>query len=124
MLEKRLKKESSDLQNIIQALAKTDIYLKNFEEAFVFYNQLIDELKVRDTTTILNAAISAIGAGHKENAIVLLEIAKLIDKKNYEARYGLGLLYQESNNYNAAAIQYNLIDNQDYKSQYFDFRIK
>jgi len=123
MLKEKLKKESYDTQNIIQALAKTDIYLKKFEEAFVLYNQLIDELKVRDTSTLLYAAIAAIGAGHKENAIVLLEIAKMIDKENFEARYGLGLLYQEVKRYNAAAIEYGLIKDENYQSQYFDFML-
>jgi len=124
LLEAKLSTETLDTRNLIQALGKTNIYLENFEEAFVQYNQLIDDLKVNDTLTLLNAAIAAIGSNHKENAIVLLELAKMTDKANYEARYGLGLLTQEIGNYRAAAIEYGQIKDENYKSKYFDFRIK
>lgn len=123
-LENKLISEKDDTRNIIQALGLTNIYLKNFEEAFVQYNQLIDELGVTDTNTLLNASIAAIGSNHKENAIVLLNLAKMSDKSNYEARYGLGLLNQEVKNYKAAAIEYGLIKNEEYQSKYFDFKIK
>ncbi len=123
LLTKQLAKELDDRQNILQALAKTDMLLQDFEESFVLYNQLIDELKVTDTTTLLDASIAAIGGNHKENAIALLEIARLTDKRNFEARYGLGLLHQEVKNYPAAAIQYGRID-AGYVSRYFDFALK
>jgi len=123
-LEEKLSTEQYDRQGMLQALGKTNIYLKNFEEAFVQYNQLIDELKVTDTQTLLDAAIAAVGAGHKENAIVLLEVAKITDKRNFEARYGLGLLNQEIKNYKAASMEYQNINDRKYESRYFDFRIK
>lgn len=124
LLEKQMRMEHYDRENLLKAMGMTNILLQNFEEAFVEYNQLIDELKITDTKTLLNAAIAAIGAGHKENAIVLLEIAKMTDPRNFEARYGLGLLDQEVKNYAAAATQYGKIEDKKYQSRYFDFRIK
>ena len=123
LLKRQLAKELDDRQNLLQGLAKTNVLLQDFEEAFVLYNQLIDELKVTDTVTLLDAAIAAIGANHKENAIALLEIARLTDKQNFEARFGLGLLHQEVKHFNAAAIQYGKID-AGYVSRYFDFGLK
>ena len=124
LLERQMRQEIHDRENLLKALGLTNILLKNFEQAFVQYNQLIDELRVTDTKTLLYAAIAAIGAGHKENAIVLLEVAKMTDPRNFEARYGLGLLHQEVKNYPAAAIQYGRINDDKYQSRYFDFRIK
>jgi len=123
MLTERLGKELHDIEGILQALGMTNIYLKEFEEAFVQYNQLIDELHVSDTFTLLYAAIAAIGGNHQENAAILLEIAKRTDRRNFEARYGLGLLYHELKNYEGAMIQYGLIDD-GYESQFFDFELK
>ena len=48
----------------------------------------------------------------------------MTDPRNFEARYGLGLLHQEVKNYPAAAIQYGRINDDKYQSHYFDFRIK
>jgi tetratricopeptide (TPR) repeat protein len=124
LLERQMRQEIHDRENLLKALGLTNILLRNFEQAFVQYNQLIDELKISDTKTLLYAAIAAIGAGHKENAIVLLEVAKMTDPRNFEARYGLGLLHQEVKNYPAAAIQYGKINSDKYQSRYFDFRIK
>jgi tetratricopeptide (TPR) repeat protein len=123
LLEKQLRMELGDRGNLLKALAHTNTLLQNFEDAFVQYNQLIDELKITDSRTLLHAAIAAIGSGHKENAIVLLEVARMADKRNFESRYGLGLLHQEVKNYPAAAIQYGKIMDQTYQSRYFDFRI-
>lgn len=124
LFKERLAVEKDDPSGLLQGLALTDIYLRNFEEAFQLYNQLIDVEGRKESKVLLNAAIAAIGAGHKENAIVLLELARLENKKNYEARYGLGLLYQEVKNFRGAAIQYGLIQEEPYESAYFDFRLK
>ena len=52
-----------------------------------------------------------------------MELAKLKNPHFLEARYGLGLLWQEANNLNAASIQYSKIKN-GFISKYFDFNIK
>ena len=122
-LKKNLVVSSGDPRGILQALALTDIYLKKFEEAYVLYNKMIDELKMDDTITLFMASIASIGANHPENAIVLLELIKLTDKTNLETRYGLGLLYQEANNLQAAMLEYQNINNKPFQSEYFDFYI-
>jgi len=70
-----------------------------------------------------HAAVAAIGAGHHANAVALMELAKLKNPKYLEARYGLGLLWQEANNLNAASIQYAKIKD-GFTSKFFDFNIK
>jgi tetratricopeptide (TPR) repeat protein len=124
LFDYNLQHESEDRINLLKATAEVNVLLKNFEVAFNQYNQLIDELKTRDSHTLLQASLAAIGAGHKENAIVLLELAKRNNKRSFEARYGLGLLYHEVGNLAAAGTQYHLIKDSTYESQYYDFIIK
>ncbi len=114
----------SDKRGLLQALALTNIYLKDFEEAFVTYNTLIDELNEKNSQTIFLTAVSAIAAEHHPNAIALLELSKLIDTTNLEAKYALGLLYQEVENFKGAIIQYSNIGDNKFKSEYFDFKIE
>ena len=57
------------------------------------------------------------------NYITESDISSKIDKKNYEARYGLGLLYHEARNLRGATIQYSKIPT-GFKSQFFDFELK
>jgi hypothetical protein len=52
-----------------------------------------------------------------------MELAKLKNPAFYEARYGLGLLWQEANNLRAASIQYARIPD-GFESKYFDFNLK
>ncbi len=122
-LNDRLLSESKDPRGIMQSLALTNIYLKDFEEAFTLYNSLIDDFSEKDTNTLFLAAMAAIGAGHHENAIALLELSRLSDASNFESRYALGLLYQEAKNFKAASMQYSAIGNRGFKSEYFDFEI-
>jgi len=122
-LNDKLLTEKSDPRGIMQSLAFTHIYLKNFEEAFTMYNSLIDDFKEKDTNTLFYAALSAIGSDHHENAIALLELSKLSDSSNFESRYALGLLYQEAKNFKGAAIQYSTIGNRGFVSEYFDFDV-
>jgi tetratricopeptide (TPR) repeat protein len=119
-----LEHEAEDRINLLKGSAEVNILLKKFEIAFNQYNQLIDELNVRDSDTLLKAALAAIGSNHKENAIVLLEIAKRKNRRSFESRYGLGLLYHEVGNLAAAGTQYHLIKDSTYVSKYFDFDIK
>jgi flagellar basal body-associated protein FliL len=122
-LRRKLPLEKNDARGIMQALAYISIYTKDYEQSYTLYNQLIDAYKVEDSRTLFLAAVASIGAQHKENAIALLELAKLTDKTNLESRYALGLLYQELENYEGAAIQYTTIGDGGFKSRYFSFRV-
>ncbi|MDD3344661.1 MAG: hypothetical protein PHR87_13945 [Sulfurospirillaceae bacterium] len=123
MVRKRMEEETVDISSIMQTLAYLEIYSNSFEEAFTLYNKLIDDFNQQDTNTIFLASVAAIGAGHPENAIALLELSKLIDPSNMESRYALGLLYQEIGNFEGAATQYRMIGNNGFSSQYFSFDI-
>ena len=109
--------------DILQSLALASIFDKQFEEAYNYYNTLIDQYKIRDSRTLFLAAIASIGADHHANAIALLELAKLKDKKNYESRYALGLLQLEVKNHNSAGTQFSLIRQDSFISRYFTFNI-
>ena len=123
MVRKRMEEEREDVSSIMQTLAYLEIYTNSFEEAFTLYNKLIDDFNQQDTHTIFLASVAAIGAGHSENAIALLELSKLIDTSNDESRYALGLLYQEVGNFEGATSQYRTIGNKSFSSQYFSFDI-
>ena len=120
-VRQKMEEERVDLSSIMQTLAFMEIYTNNFEEAFTLYNKLIDDFQKKDTHTIFLAAVSAIGAGHSNNAIALLELSKLTDPSNVESKYALGLLYQEVGNFEAANAQYRSIGNIGFISQYFSF---
>ena len=123
LLEKRAKIETFDIIPVLKRYAFALFYNKNFEESYTLYNDLINNKNINDSITLYYAAAAAIGANHHANAVALMELAKLKDPNNFEARYALGLLWQESNNLNAASIQYNKIPN-NFKSKFFDFNIK
>ncbi len=109
---------------LLQALAFTDIYNQNFDEAYDIYNDLIDNHGQKDSHTLFLAAIAALGSNHHANAVALLELAKLTDDSNFESRYALGLLYQEAQNLEGASIQYKKIGNSNFQSNYFTFNLK
>ncbi len=123
-LKEHIATKIGDKRGILQALALANIYMQDFEEAFVTYNTLIDELKENDSQTVFLSAVASIAAKHHPNAIALLELSKLIDPTNLEARYALGLLYHEIKNFKGAIIQYSKIEDKNFKSEYFDFDIK
>jgi tetratricopeptide (TPR) repeat protein len=123
ILENRLREVGANDIATLQALAYTDIYLKEFDQAYAIYNQLIDVQKQQDSNTLFLAAIASIGAHHHENAIALLELAKLTNKSNLESRYALGILYHESKNLEGAAIQYAKIGDDGFQSRYFSFQL-
>ncbi len=122
--QKVLTSEESSV-GIMQALALTSIYLREFEKAYVLYNALIDDAGQTDSQTVFLAAVAAVGAGHNENAAALLALAKAEAPTNYESRYGLGILHQESKNLRAALIQFGAMSDsvEDFHSEYFDFEI-
>jgi len=112
-----------DTRDIESALALVSLYDKKFEESYTLYNHLIDELKVRDAYTLYLGAVASTAAEHHENAIALLELAKMKNKTFNESRYALALLYMEINNNNGAVIQLSRIKKDGFHSQYFDFNI-
>ncbi|GHV06945.1 membrane protein [Campylobacterota bacterium] len=116
--------EQGEVRTMMQSLMKINILRQNFEEAYTIGNALIDEYGMRDNETLISVAIASIGAGHKENAIALLQIAKNNNTQNREARYALGLLYQEIGNARGAALEYSMIGAERYESRYFDFEIR
>ena len=122
-LKQRLTSTTKDAKSLIQALALVSIYSQNFEEAYLLYNQLIDEYRVRDSLTLFLGGVASIGANHHANSIALLELAKLKNPNNMESRYALGLLYLEFKNNQGAGIQFQNIGNSGFISQYFDFKI-
>ncbi|TLD89041.1 tetratricopeptide repeat protein [Helicobacter sp. MIT 03-1614] len=122
-LEAKLVVETRTSNGILQALALSNIYSNDFEKAFAFYNSLLDDLHEDDSQTRFYAAIAAMGAGHHENAVALLQLSKIESATNFEARYALGLLYQEGKNMKAATQHYDKIANTDFESEFFDFDI-
>lgn len=122
-LETRLIAETSQTIGILQALGLLNIYSNNFEKAFAIYNSLLDDLKEDDSQTRFLAAISAMGANRHENAVVLLQLVKMESATNLEARYALGLLYQEAKNIKAAIQHYEKLASRNFESEFFDFEI-
>ncbi|MCX6077241.1 MAG: tetratricopeptide repeat protein [Campylobacterales bacterium] len=108
---------------IISALALASLYDKAYEESFTLYNQLIDELKIRDADTLFLGAVASIAAKHNENAVALLELSKLQDTDFLESRYALGLLYLELQNHDGAVIQLLKIGDNGFSSEFFNFEI-
>ena len=123
ILVQKAKTETFDIIPVLKRLAYADLFTKHFEEAYSVYNDLINNKNVQDPYTLYHAAVAAIGAEHHANAVALMELAKLKNPNYFEARYGLGLLWQEANNLNAASIQYAKIKD-GFVSEFFDFNIK
>ncbi len=123
LAEKRMLENPVDPAGVIESLALGNIYLQDFEEAYVLLNQLVDKYGMDDSRTLFLSAVAAIGAEHYANAIALLELAKLTDPDNMESRYALGLLYLQRHNLEAAAIQFGKIPDGTFRSKYFDFDV-
>lgn len=122
-LDARLISEQEDVRGVIQALAFAYLYLQEFEKAFTLYNSLIDDFKEQDTQTLFLGAVAAVGAGHTENAAVLLQLAKLEAPTHYETRIGNGFLYLQEKNFNAASVQFSALGDFKALSKYFTFKI-
>jgi len=114
---------NEDKREILSSLALASLYDKAFEESYTLYNQLIDDLKVRDAYTLFLGSVASTAAKHYENAIVLLELSKMKDRQFLESRYALGLLYLQVRNNQGAAIQLSKIGNNGFISNYFNFEI-
>jgi predicted Zn-dependent protease len=122
-LKQVLESTDSYTQEITSALAMASLYDQQFEESYTLYNTLIDEMRIRDAYTLFLGAVASTAAGHHENAIALLELSKMKDTNFYASRYALGLLYLEIQNNEGASIQFSFIDDDTFKSDYFDFEI-
>lgn len=122
-LKEKLEASDSYTQEIESTLALASLFDKQFEESYTLYNHLIDERKIQDASTLYLGAVASTAAGHHENAIALLELSKLKNKSFYESRFALALLYLEAKNYEAAIIQLLHIDSNNFRSNYFDFKI-
>jgi len=122
-LQNQILSTNSDLISLLKNLAFTELFAGNTEESYALFNDLIDNKHQNDSKTLFYGAVSAIASNHHANAIALLALAKAKDKKNYEARYGLGLLYHEAKNLRGATIQYSKIPT-GFESQFFDFKVK
>lgn len=122
-IEAKFLSQESDASGILQVLGLLNIYTHEYEKALVYYNTLIDEYKEDDSATKFLGAVAALGAGRHENAIALLQIAKIESDSNLESRFALGLLYQEAKNFKAASDHYNKISAHNFVSEYFDFEI-
>ena len=110
-------------EELTSSLALASLYDGAFEEAYTLYNNLIDNLKVRDAHTLFLGAVASIAADHHPNAIALLELSKLKDTNFLESRYALGLLYLEVKNNKGAVIQLSRVSKNNFNSEYFNFDI-
>ena len=110
-------------QELNSALALACLFDKAYEESYVVYNHLIDNLKVRDAYTLFLGAVASTAAGHHANAIALLELSKMKNKTFKDSRYALGLLYLEAKNNSGATIQFKRLGDDGFKSNYFNFDI-
>ena len=123
LLNQKLSTQTRNPNGLLQALGLLNIYQQNFEESYAIYDRLINGLKEDDSNTRFMGAVAAIGAGYKNAASLLLQLSKMDSSVNYESRYALGMLYQEAENYNAAAQHYNTIANHGFRSEFLDFTI-
>jgi len=118
-----LETTENNTQEIVSSLALATLYDKDYEESYVLYNHLIDDLKVRDSNTLFLGAVASTAANHSANAIALLELAKMKNRTNKESRYALGLLYLEAQNNGGAKIHFKQIGDNGFTSRYFNFEI-
>lgn len=122
-LQDKLTTQEASPVGIMQALGLAYIYNQEFEKAFVIYNDLIDGLKQADSATKFMGAVAAIGSGHHNNAVALLQISKIDSSATLESRYALALLYQQEGNIKSAISLFQGIAKKGFVSEFFDFRI-
>jgi predicted Zn-dependent protease len=122
-IKKVLETTINNREDLISALALALLYNGSYEESYTLYNQLIDDMMIRDAQTLFLGAVASIAAEHHPNAIALLELSKMKDSEFYESRYALGLLYLEVNKNKAAAIQFGKVKENGFQSEYFNFDI-
>lgn len=122
-LKEVLESTTERTEELTGALALASLYDGFYEESYTLYNNLIDNLKVRDSQTLFLGAVASTAAEHHANAIALLELSKLKNPGFLESRYALGLLYLEVKNNKGAVIQFSRIYKNNFNSEYFNFSI-
>ena len=122
-LKKVLESTTEQTHELTSSLALASLYDGAFEESYSLYNNLIDNLKVRDPYTLFLGAVASTAANHHANAIALLELSKMKDSDFFESRYALGLLYLEIKNNEGAVIQLSRVHKNNFNSEYFNFDI-
>lgn len=122
-LEDKMNTTKESFTDILYTLALTHLYSGNAEKSYIMFNQLIDDYKIDDEKTLFFGAVAAIASNHHENAIALLELAKMKNPEFFESRYALGLLYLEQKNNKGATIQLSRIKDVGFQSDYFTFDI-
>ena len=122
-LKQVLESTTEQTHELTSALALASLYDNAFEESYTLYNNLIDNLKVRDSYTLFLGAVASTAANHHANAIALLELSKMKDSDFLESRYALGLLYLEIKNNKGAVIQLSRVHKNNFSSEYFNFDI-
>jgi hypothetical protein len=122
-LKQVLESTTEQTHELTSALAIASLYDSAYEESYTLYNNLIDNLKVRDANTLFLGAVASTAANHHENAIALLELSKMKNSNFLESRYALGLLYLEVKNNKGAVVQLSRVNKNNFSSEYFSFDI-
>ena len=122
-LREVLESTTEDVHELTSSLALASLYDNAYEESYTLYNNLIDNLKVRDSQTLFLGAVASTAANHHANAIALLELSKMKNPDFLESRYALGLLYLEIKNNKGAVIQLSRVNKNSFNSEYFSFDI-
>jgi thioredoxin-like negative regulator of GroEL len=120
-LKEVLESTTGKREELTASLALASLYDGAYEESYTLYNNLIDNLKVRDSQTLFLGAVASTAADHHANAIALLELSRLKNPSFLESRYALGLLYLEVKNNKGAVIQLSRIYKNNFNSEYFNF---
>ncbi|MFA7500709.1 MAG: hypothetical protein WCY85_06840, partial [Sulfurimonas sp.] len=122
-LKSVLESTTDTTEELTSSLALASLYDGAYEESYTLYNNLIDNLKIRDSQTLFLGAVASTAADHHANAIALLELSKLKNPSFLESRYALGLLYLEVKNNKGAVVQLSRIYKNNFNSEYFNFSI-
>lgn len=122
-LQDRLLNEKEERIGLAKALALCDVYLMKFPKADKIYRELIDTKNVFDSRTLFLAAIASLGANHHSDTIGFLDLAKLRDPRNDEARFGLAILNLEAGNLPVTIKALDLISDPNFHSSTFDFAL-
>lgn len=122
-LEYRLQTTPQNRASLTTALALAYFYNQDFEKSYAMYNDAIDKFSIKDEKTYYMGALASIGAEHYQNAISLFQLSKMINPNYMESRYALGLLYLQTQNNEAAVVQFTKMGDRGFKSRTFDFKI-
>lgn len=123
IIQEKLIGERTNIAGVLQLLGLLSIYQHKFDQASAIYDVLINKIKEDDSRTQFLSAVSAIGTGNYDNAALALQISKMESEDSHETRLVLGMLYQQTGNFRAAANHFNAIADKPFTSSYFDFII-